>query len=64
MTKYAKAVEWIALNDDPGCDHCHDLDTVANMISVSLVADVFNKYHKQVANDIIKLRLKLDQLIK
>jgi hypothetical protein len=52
-TKYQRAIEWIAINDEPGWD---DFTMVIEMISVVLIADVFMKNTTTVANDIIKYR--------
>lgn len=51
--KYATAVEWIAVNDEP---MELDLEGVQGYISVLLVADVFGKEAEDVAKDVISLR--------
>ncbi len=50
---YIRAVEWIAMNDEPTK---MDLAVVAEQISVLLVADVFGKGVEEVAGDIIHWR--------
>ncbi len=47
---------WVAENDDPGC---LDVEVVAGIISTLLVADLFGKDPKAVAEDIVSYRKKL-----
>lgn len=48
-TRYQRAVEWIAYNDEP---NEYDEDEIAGFISTCLVADMFGKDPMQVAQDI------------
>lgn len=50
-----RAVEWIALNDEPNET---DPDAIAAQISVLLVADVFNLKPEHIAQKILKMRAK------
>jgi hypothetical protein len=52
---YKKAVSWIAENDEPTES---DPVVVSEMISVSLVADLFDKDPLRVAADVISCRRK------
>lgn len=52
-TKYQRAIEWIAVNDEP---EWTDITMVMEMISVVLIADVFKKNTKKVADDVINYR--------
>ena len=52
--RYKKAIEWIALNDEP---LCNDEYEIVGMISIELVADVFNKMPIHVADDVLKYRI-------
>jgi hypothetical protein len=53
MTKYQKAIAWIANNDEPGE---FDALIVSYFISVSLVADLFNKTPDTVARDVLEFK--------
>jgi hypothetical protein len=55
-TLYREAVEWIALNDDPGSPDSLSPYQIADYISTSLVADIFRKSRAQVALDIMEIR--------
>jgi hypothetical protein len=57
MTKYTDAIEWIALNDEPTLD---EVEEVAGLISVCLVADVWKKEPREVAAAVVRYRLKED----
>jgi hypothetical protein len=50
---YRRAVEWIAAEDEP--DEMHR-PTVAAMVSVALVADIFGKDADAVARSVIRRR--------
>lgn len=52
---YRYGVAWIAQNDEAGED---DLDVVAEMISVLLLADLFDKTPETVASDVLRRRQK------
>lgn len=51
---YARAVEWVALNDNAGDNE--GLESVAGYISVVLIADLWNKSAKTVAQDVLNWR--------
>ena len=46
----ARAVQWIALNDE---STCHDVEEMAEMISVMLVADLYDKDPIDVARAVV-----------
>ncbi len=50
---YRSAVAWIALNDEPDES---DWEIVAEMISVLMIADLWEKAPAQVAYDVVKYR--------
>lgn len=50
---YDDAVEWIAHNDEPTIT---DVEEMAGIISVVLIADLFGKTPAQVARAVIKIR--------
>jgi hypothetical protein len=50
---YREAVQWIAHNDEPGE---HDVETMADLVSVLLVADLFGKPADEVARDVVRAR--------
>lgn len=52
------AIEWIALNDDPGSSTAENLEAVSEMISVLLAADLFGVEPEKIAERVVKLRLK------
>jgi hypothetical protein len=52
---YRAGVDWIALNDDPTI---MDAEVVASLISVCLLADLFEKSQEDVARDVIRQRKK------
>lgn len=61
MASYAQAVQWIALNDSPadtptGMEAEAAFDSVRNLLSVCLVADVWGIDQQQVAIDVLKAR--------
>lgn len=61
MASYAQAVQWIALNDSPAdtpaeMDAEQAFSAVRNLLSVCLVADVWDVDQKQVAIDVLKAR--------
>jgi hypothetical protein len=51
---YREGVAWIALNDEPTQI---DASVIAEMISVTLLADLFGVSPERVAADIVKARL-------
>jgi hypothetical protein len=52
-----RAVDWIAMNDEPTWTEAED---VATLISVMLVAEVFERPVEQVAKRIVLLRKASD----
>ncbi len=54
---YKRAIEIIALNDEPGITDPMD---IAGMISVQLVADLWGKDAEDVALAVSKFRIRLD----
>lgn len=53
---YRRAIEWIASNDEPTELEADEMD---GLISVVLVADLFDIESARVAADVVKLRRKL-----
>ena len=51
---YREAIEWIAINDEPGGSA--EFADIKSYISVVLVADVFGKRASQVARQVLALR--------
>jgi hypothetical protein len=51
-----KAVDWIAHNDDNGAPHAMDENEVRGMISVLLVADLFEISGEEVAEMVVGAR--------
>ena len=49
----AAAVTWIAYNDEP---NCHDVDTMAGLISVVLIGDLFGRDPADIARRVIAVR--------
>ncbi|MEM1375851.1 MAG: hypothetical protein AAGG69_00535 [Pseudomonadota bacterium] len=56
MASLKKAIEWIAENDETMQE---DPEAMADLISVSLVADLFGKPNREIANKVISKRLQL-----
>lgn len=56
--KYLYAVEWIALNDNPGSVDATDTDALFGQVSVALISDVFSIPRTIVAKDVADFRLK------
>lgn len=52
---YRYAVAWIAQNDEPGD---RDPETVGEMTTTMLIADLYGKTNEAVARDIIAYRAK------
>lgn len=52
---YRFGVAWIGENDEP---NDLDPDTIDGYVSTLLLADLFGKDPKDVANDIVKYRMK------
>lgn len=53
------AIQWIAVNDNPGDDHPGNPDAernVAGYISTLLVADIFNRKPERIAAAVMKIR--------
>lgn len=53
---YRDAIEWVAYNDSPGDDDALDPNTVQNLVSAVLVADIFDVPKEKVGRDIVKRR--------
>ena len=53
QTKYQKAVKWIAENDEPTTTNKW---IVESQLTVALVADIFGKTDKEVAQAVITVR--------
>lgn len=51
---YKQAVNWIAGNDEPGI---LDREEMMNLISVVMIADLFEVEPIKVADDVIKARI-------
>lgn len=60
MTKYNKAIEWVAFNDEP---RDINIESISEMISVGLISDVFNKTPERVAMDVYELRTKYKTIL-
>lgn len=52
---YRFGVAWIADNDEPAE---RDPEVLASLISVELLADLFDKEAETVARDVLRLRVK------
>ena len=52
QSKYTAAVQWIADNDETASD----AETMSDLISVVLVADVFDTTTEAVVRDVMKCR--------
>lgn len=55
---YRRGVEWIALNDDAGSDDARIVEQVRGYISTLLLADLFGKEPREVATDVVRLRMR------
>lgn len=60
-TKYLKAVKWIAMNDESGAEEALEKEFVSDMISVSLLSDLFNKPREKIAADVVRFRKRAVQ---
>ncbi len=54
--KYMDAIEWIALNDDPGSQFALDWNEIKDQISIVLVADLFGVSNEIVAVAVCRYR--------
>lgn len=52
--RYSQAVEWIALHDEAGT---LDYSEIVGLVSVLMIADLFDKDNVKVAKDVLKVRL-------
>ena len=52
---YREAITWIAVNDEP---RWSDVDEIAGMISVTLIASIFQVEQNKIAQDILRYRVK------
>lgn len=55
---YRHAVELVAFNDEPGDSDALDIDTVAHLVSVNLMADLFGISVYRFAGDVVLRRLR------
>jgi len=53
---YGAAIDWVANNDEPTCE---DLEEVEGMITVRLLADLFEVEPARIAFDVVRLRGRL-----
>lgn len=53
---YIFAVEWVAFNDN--FEQAPSLDALLNQVTVKLVADLYGKPVKKVAQDVLSLKLE------
>ncbi|MBY0561501.1 hypothetical protein [Hyphomicrobium sp.] len=53
MASYSQAISWIAENDE---DAETDPEVIASLISVMMVADLWDKEPETVARDVLKKR--------
>lgn len=54
---YRRAVQWVADNDSSGEPGAYDADEVEGMLSVALVADMFELSTVRVAKDVVRRRM-------
>jgi hypothetical protein len=52
---YRDAIAWIANNDEP---RWSDVEEIAGMISVTLIASIFQVEQNKIAQDILQHRIK------
>lgn len=52
-TAIQRGVEWIALNDEPGCLNAEE---VWNQVTVLMLADIYAKDPKEVARQVVEYR--------
>lgn len=55
---YKEAIQWIAENDSATDDGADDPQTVSELVSSVLVADIFDVPTLKVGQDIVKFRIK------
>lgn len=53
---YRRAVEWLALNDDHGP---RTVEQVASLVTTMLVADIYHRTPRDVAEDVLRTRARL-----
>lgn len=58
-TKYQKAIDFIALNDNNGSEFALDQDEIEGYLSVILVSETFDKNVSDIAEDVLKVRRKV-----
>lgn len=58
---YRHAVALIALNDSSGDDDNRDVNTVSELVSVVIVADIFGVTVLKLAEDIVRYRNKHEE---
>jgi len=60
---YRKAVKLIAHNDSNGEDTALDVQSVSELVTVGIVADLFDIETTKLAQDIVKERIKASKLL-
>jgi hypothetical protein len=53
---YRHAVRWIASNDSSGDEDALEVDEVSSLISVALIAEIFDTDSEKVARDVVRAR--------
>jgi len=57
---YRDAIDWIAQNDSPGDVDNNIPSTVGQLVSSSIIADIFGVDHMKVGKDVCRRRLSLE----
>ena len=57
---YREAITWIALNDAAGEDWAESIYDVRHMVTVKLVADIFERSDYDVAKAVVEFRKRHD----
>lgn len=53
---YKEAIAWIAMNDGPGDSWAMDVEQMKGQTSVVLIADLFGKPAREVAEKVVEYR--------
>lgn len=61
---YRDAIDWVAQNDSAADDKADDPQTVSELVSSQLVADVFGVESIRVGRDVVRRRKQLEQAAK
>lgn len=56
---YREAIRWIAVNDSAADDTANDPQTVSELVSSVLIADLFDVDSLKVGKDVVRARKKL-----